>query len=69
MEKKKKVMVYKTPKAQDGMEMDAAQFAAEENAAAAQQGYPQAQQASEGASRQMNPEDLLGEVVNALAPR
>tara|TARA_R110000851_G_scaffold100671_6_gene216370 strand:- start:814 stop:5169 length:4356 start_codon:yes stop_codon:yes gene_type:complete len=53
-------------KAQDGMEMDAAQFAAEENAAAAQQGYPQAQQASEGASRQMNPEDLLGEVVNAL---
>ena len=52
--------------AQDGMEMDAAQFAAEENAAAAQQGYPQAQQASEGASRQMNPEDLLGEVVNAL---
>ena len=53
--------------AQYGTEMDAAQFAAEENAAAAQQGYPEAQQAQQGDDRQINPEDLLKEVVTALS--
>ena len=53
--------------AQDGTEMDAAQFAAEENAYAAAQGYPMAQQMMQGSNSQDGSEGLIQQVLEALS--
>ena len=53
--------------AQDGAEMDAAQFAAEENAYAASQGYPMAQQMMQGSNSQAGSEGLIQQVLAALS--
>jgi hypothetical protein len=53
--------------AQDGTEMDAAQFAAEENAYAAAQGYPMAQQMMQGSNSQAGSEGLIQQVLEALS--